>query len=356
MVVVQTWVAAATASQRRQVVCEKCGCRYAYDVTRRGGGRSANRGRAQRQAQTHLARKIATAVEPVACPDCGWYQADMVAEIRRRQHRWTSWAAIFVPVLGVFTVAIVGAVLDRSSGDFFDKNAVLVLILVGLAILAGPAFPLVRRFLARRLDPNANYPAMPDPNPDAPPAIREGFPAAGDSPAYSSAWDPRQPESNAVKPLAYAGGARDASWRLGPGPVHGHGLAVRLLLLPGAGGDDVRERPRHRERHDFPAGVSFVQVWVRTAEEDPPVLDVAGGRGLRRGIRAADAEGPEGAIRDHWPRRWRGAGRPDLYRTDGALLLVRFTYMFPWLAGKFDRNRNVQRIQVPQRRLHAIGR
>src|SRR3712207_6028564 len=103
-------------SATKQVTCEKCACAYEYEAKRKstqqvkgsaamtgglvGGlagalvgaavdaatgndGEANARGKAQQKAYA----KLRTAVDPVACPDCGWYQADMVLEARRRA-RW----------------------------------------------------------------------------------------------------------------------------------------------------------------------------------------------------------------------------------------------------------------------------
>ena len=84
MVTVTTYVASATAAVRRRVVCEKCGYRYAYDMIRKRTIGRLHGGTARQDAQKMLAESIKKGVEPVPFPDCGWLQANMVAEVSRR--------------------------------------------------------------------------------------------------------------------------------------------------------------------------------------------------------------------------------------------------------------------------------
>src|SRR4051794_26124698 len=92
----RNYAAAQTGSVVRHVECEKCNCFYAYELVRRGTGRATspymlnNAGaqrRADRRAAADLRKQLRTGVDPAACPDCGWYQATMVREMRRRRLR-----------------------------------------------------------------------------------------------------------------------------------------------------------------------------------------------------------------------------------------------------------------------------
>src|SRR4051812_43734842 len=85
-----------TGSVVRRVTCEKCSCTYAYELTRAGSGHARspylldNAGaqfRAQTRANKALRRALERDVDPVECPDCGWYQAEMEQEARRRTLR-----------------------------------------------------------------------------------------------------------------------------------------------------------------------------------------------------------------------------------------------------------------------------
>src|SRR5437763_961326 len=97
-----------TLSRAADVVCEKCSCAYRYQLVRRGTasasapyyvGQASAKERAAKSSQKAALKKLKAGVEPVACPDCGWFQADMVREIRRRTARWLIWVAVFVPVI-----------------------------------------------------------------------------------------------------------------------------------------------------------------------------------------------------------------------------------------------------------------
>ena len=118
----------------KRVTCEHCRCAYRYDVTRaaratsaaplvmlllagplllvalrmpfttlriasrmgagRGGRDSGGGGEMDAAANRRLRRELDRAVEPVACPACGWYQKDMVGEIRGRAMPWADWVAL----------------------------------------------------------------------------------------------------------------------------------------------------------------------------------------------------------------------------------------------------------------------
>ena len=69
------------------VTCEKCGVGYVYAVDRTVRAASFSilfldndgaRRRANEKARTGLERALGNAVDPLACPDCGWYQVSMI--------------------------------------------------------------------------------------------------------------------------------------------------------------------------------------------------------------------------------------------------------------------------------------
>lgn len=117
-----------------------------------------------------LRRELEAAVEPVACPKCGWYQREMVAEARGRVYPWFDRVA-FAVVLAIQAV-VVGVVKNRhltETGDMLKLWAMCTAI--GLAC-AGAAFVL-RWVLTRSYDPNVGYPNPRPPYPGAPEAILE---------------------------------------------------------------------------------------------------------------------------------------------------------------------------------------
>jgi hypothetical protein len=94
----------STAAQRaiKRVACEKCGCQFAYQMIRcySHSGHSVygldNQGARQR-AVGGAAQKVASAIthheDPVACPQCGWFQQSMVTKNLRRTWSWTPWGS-----------------------------------------------------------------------------------------------------------------------------------------------------------------------------------------------------------------------------------------------------------------------
>jgi len=86
--------AAISGSVTRDVTCMECGTVYYYTLTRRATGsrtafilgnqRPAENTAAQ-EARANLRHQLRGAVDPVACPTCGYFQPSMVRAIRRRR-------------------------------------------------------------------------------------------------------------------------------------------------------------------------------------------------------------------------------------------------------------------------------
>lgn len=92
-----------TATTRKEVVCEHCRCEYAYNMTCTSHGRGISllwvdnddaRERAQVYATRGLERMHRAGCELVPCPDCGWYQRDMVRKKRQFLTIWISATSI----------------------------------------------------------------------------------------------------------------------------------------------------------------------------------------------------------------------------------------------------------------------
>jgi hypothetical protein len=120
-------------------------------------------------ALKRLRRKFLAEAEPVACPDCGWFQRDMVKEIRARTAPWAGWIAVCI-VIGSLPVAWLLA--RRVAGA--DPDAVIRtwLIYGGIGMALGFGVLLVRWAAAAAIDPNAGDPTSRPTFPDAPPAVR----------------------------------------------------------------------------------------------------------------------------------------------------------------------------------------
>lgn len=144
------------ASEWKTVSCEHCPGEYAYKVTREatGTGRSVlfldNDGakeRARQEAEATIARKLDQAVEPVWCPECGSYQADMFSTVRfNRVILWYFLAALFV----------VGGLI---SSIFWGDTSFLENVVGGPGLVSGVAaavIVVVAFAYSTRIDPNAH--------------------------------------------------------------------------------------------------------------------------------------------------------------------------------------------------------
>ncbi|HEX8914476.1 MAG TPA: hypothetical protein VF796_19160 [Humisphaera sp.] len=166
--------AVASGRTTKTVRCEKCGETYCYRMVRRaqGEGRSpyfldedGAADRAARRAAKTLQKKLERGCEPVACPDCGHYQAHMVAQLRRRRYGWIMWVGIFVPL-----AALVGFAMYASDKRVEPSDDPSMLAAgLGAPLLVATALFLVRWHLARNWDPNVD---PPEPRDDTPRAFR----------------------------------------------------------------------------------------------------------------------------------------------------------------------------------------
>jgi tellurite resistance protein len=95
--------AKVTGSVLKQCRCEACGEEYTYTAQRRASGTGTSflwlddggaRERAAIGARVQVALKLNRAVDPVACPACGWLQSDMVRVLKRRRLNWILWASL----------------------------------------------------------------------------------------------------------------------------------------------------------------------------------------------------------------------------------------------------------------------
>src|SRR6516225_1521586 len=146
------------------VCCKKCGTEFAYTMMRHASGQGTslyfldNAGaeeRAQRRAESKLQKALASEVEPVECPKCGCFQANMVREARRRYLKYMGpkYAAIalvvVVPIFfcgGVYINGVVAAL------PIVPWNSILYSA-IGLAA-AIVLMPFVRFYLSLFYDPN----------------------------------------------------------------------------------------------------------------------------------------------------------------------------------------------------------
>lgn len=144
-------------------------------------------------------------VEPVPCPQCGWYQRDMVWEYRSRQLSWLPWVGlIWFLISAPAAYWLTKYVPNRSVGMFAigpDHQIQSWL----LCILAGGALMLLtfalRWLLALRYTPNEGFPASRAPLPDAPVGVRESDRNANIAQATARITPARRPKNISVRTL-----------------------------------------------------------------------------------------------------------------------------------------------------------
>jgi hypothetical protein len=153
-----------------EVVCDKCGCEYQYELARVGSGaasapytigsaRAANS--AAEQARGDLNRRLAEEAELVPCPKCHWINEELVSGYRRGRYRgWTKLAA------GLGLVGTLASMLGAwfvSTGPAADRGALPYLLIGGptISIALAGLILLMRHLLRSRIQPNRDYPLAP---------------------------------------------------------------------------------------------------------------------------------------------------------------------------------------------------
>jgi hypothetical protein len=176
--------AAQVAPVVRHVHCEKCGCDFSYEMIRRGTGAASTayglfaKTRAKAavaEAAKSLQQQLEQDQDPVGCPDCGWIQSAMVADLRRRAHRWMmkpAWAiSIFLLLFDGLWIAI--GISARLNGAHVRPIGPIVAVIVGaVAITIVSATAAMQYLLRSWIDPNRGYPDQPGYIPGAPQAIK----------------------------------------------------------------------------------------------------------------------------------------------------------------------------------------
>lgn len=150
------YTAQMSATAVRDVTCEKCRTRYAYAIKRSDFGTGTSiyglddagaERRAANQAAERLREALDNAIELVPCPNCGHYQPDMSAFLKRAHLKWL---AVLGGLMIIVALAGVGA-------GFFKES--LLLVAFGLASLVlGIAMILYRQSEVQKYDPNAGDP------------------------------------------------------------------------------------------------------------------------------------------------------------------------------------------------------
>ena len=100
----------------KEVTCQHCQAEYLYVIERTAIGQATTlyhfneegaRDRSQTRAQTNL-QVIEKDFDLVPCPNCGSYQPQMVAFLRRTQHFWMFLLAVLLFLLSALALIFAG--------------------------------------------------------------------------------------------------------------------------------------------------------------------------------------------------------------------------------------------------------
>lgn len=126
----------ASGSTMKLVTCENCGCEYLYQVKHQASGSATNvlwlnkQGairNAENNANQNLENYLKNAARNYPCPDCGFYQADMIQRMKN---------AIWQKGLGFGFVAFIIALIITSSDPSFMFYALTSGVIVGMLFLS----------------------------------------------------------------------------------------------------------------------------------------------------------------------------------------------------------------------------
>jgi hypothetical protein len=146
------------------VNCEQCQAEYVYQMERLGMGEGTsvlwlNREAVKQQsfeaAEASLAERLEKEIDPVPCPACGWYQADMQRELKGEYAIW--WDVVGGLLLFASFVAVIVLFVNYVSVYGPNRTALLVgwTMLLGGIVLGAACF-IVRRILVARYEPNGS--------------------------------------------------------------------------------------------------------------------------------------------------------------------------------------------------------
>jgi hypothetical protein len=161
--------AEARGQTTKVVCCESCRQHYAYELTRTGhgavDGTSGNAySTALLRAEADLQHLLATEIEAIPCPACGWYQSDMVPIARKLHRRWMVHVGLCL-TLGLIPVALIGLLINTENGKHPVVESVAngtsppipwPIFVAGLVccLAGGIGMFIGRRLLAKKFNPN----------------------------------------------------------------------------------------------------------------------------------------------------------------------------------------------------------
>lgn len=147
----------ASGSAEKHVTCEHCGQAFSYLVTRHAALDTVPLPALTRQAseisQQRCADALVEGVEAVSCPACGWVQAHMVVELRRRVASWLRTAGMYLAVAcGAMALVSMAVGVFCDPGADFDAAGMALASggACAVSLLALPIRSLIGRLRYRR--------------------------------------------------------------------------------------------------------------------------------------------------------------------------------------------------------------
>lgn len=168
----------------KQVQCEFCKCSYVYDFSRKATRRAGGKAQAfaihggligaligaaidstthkddfqlREEAEQAAEQRMAGAVELAPCPGCGWFQADMVKEARKRARR----GRVMVALLSIGFMALIAlVVMAQIENERLTHGTIPSWLLwaVGLVLVSCVTLYLMRWVQLGSYDVNAGHP------------------------------------------------------------------------------------------------------------------------------------------------------------------------------------------------------
>ena len=112
-----TYTSKLKISCRKRHQCAGCGGIYSYQFDRNITGSASTQTGSIANAEKNAARAMADGVDQHACPHCGLFQPEMIAQSRRPGYLWGLWIAL----IGVPVAAILGGthVVTTTTSSLF---------------------------------------------------------------------------------------------------------------------------------------------------------------------------------------------------------------------------------------------
>jgi hypothetical protein len=132
--------------------CEQCGKAYAYEMLRGADGETF------RSANMRLRSKLERSCDPVPCPDCGWYQQEMVHRLRMKHLAWLQLIAQALVLISIAVLVVLMSIAVDLLENPGERRSDIWYLLpwVGwvVTLAAAGALFILRKVLCDEYDPN----------------------------------------------------------------------------------------------------------------------------------------------------------------------------------------------------------